>query len=446
MPYTTLQVPGDAPAPQPVPVKTRQRSHTLAGAPRLEVRRQKSDSFFTNQAMGQRINQNNNRRPSFDSRSIVGPNYSKARSTSTTQTYTSSLAHNDGYHTDESSTPSYDYNGYDGYSAAHHEPQWEDNKRSSSLPVQDAQQQPSAPSHLTAYPASRLSASPTSFVPTSSHAHQNRSQNSYNSSFYSSQDSISPSSPHPPKTPREFYAPAEYSNAEPGSSYASQRPQLQARTPQSAHPSSYNVPRSAPPTKSLHFPPSPHSSTGNISSHSNDSSQPPRSPSHSSEFVHSRNPSSASGISSHSNHSNKLHMPSFNLSNPPRRGSALFFHKKQNRGEDINDTGIDFINPRAPPTPDEDGDERLVMDVTDGSAIMTACQCQIYFLFYFNLFGCHLIRDDYGFRKISQWLSVDDHHDFESFYKPIQERRAQKWQQLLFEQNGQWPERSIKRE
>ena len=44
----------------------------------------------------------------------------------------------------------------------------------------------------------------------------------------------------------------------------------------------------------------------------------------------------------------------------------------------------------------------------------------------------------------SQWLSVEDHHEHDKLYQPIVDRRAQKWQQILAENDGKWPEPSSK--
>lgn len=44
----------------------------------------------------------------------------------------------------------------------------------------------------------------------------------------------------------------------------------------------------------------------------------------------------------------------------------------------------------------------------------------------------------------SQWLSVEDHHEHDKLYQPIVDRRAQKWHQILAENDGKWPEPSSK--
>ncbi|KAI8381602.1 rab-GTPase-TBC domain-containing protein [Radiomyces spectabilis] len=53
-------------------------------------------------------------------------------------------------------------------------------------------------------------------------------------------------------------------------------------------------------------------------------------------------------------------------------------------------------------------------------------------------------RDQYGFIKCTQWLTTEDYCNFDKFYKPIMQRRQQKWRQILSENNGQWPARSSK--
>jgi hypothetical protein len=53
-------------------------------------------------------------------------------------------------------------------------------------------------------------------------------------------------------------------------------------------------------------------------------------------------------------------------------------------------------------------------------------------------------RDQYGFLKSSQWITEEQFDGFESYYEPIMKRRALKWQQLLAENNNEWPERSSK--
>jgi hypothetical protein len=44
----------------------------------------------------------------------------------------------------------------------------------------------------------------------------------------------------------------------------------------------------------------------------------------------------------------------------------------------------------------------------------------------------------------SQWLSAEDYHEHDKLYQPIVDRRAQKWQQILAENEGKWPEPSSK--
>lgn len=58
----------------------------------------------------------------------------------------------------------------------------------------------------------------------------------------------------------------------------------------------------------------------------------------------------------------------------------------------------------------------------------------------------HTQRDQYGFVKGSQWLSVEEHKNFERIYQPIANRRLQKWRQMISENKGEWPARSSKRE
>ncbi|KAF7725604.1 hypothetical protein EC973_009482 [Apophysomyces ossiformis] len=53
-------------------------------------------------------------------------------------------------------------------------------------------------------------------------------------------------------------------------------------------------------------------------------------------------------------------------------------------------------------------------------------------------------RDQYGFAKSSQWISLEDYDNFERLYKPIMNRRLQKWRQMMASNNGQWPQRSSK--
>ncbi|KAI8139313.1 rab-GTPase-TBC domain-containing protein [Fennellomyces sp. T-0311] len=59
-------------------------------------------------------------------------------------------------------------------------------------------------------------------------------------------------------------------------------------------------------------------------------------------------------------------------------------------------------------------------------------------------FGDNPETDRYGFKKASQWLTLDAHHDFDDTYQPILERRLLKWQQLLEEYEPKLPERSSK--
>ncbi|ORY95752.1 rab-GTPase-TBC domain-domain-containing protein [Syncephalastrum racemosum] len=53
-------------------------------------------------------------------------------------------------------------------------------------------------------------------------------------------------------------------------------------------------------------------------------------------------------------------------------------------------------------------------------------------------------RDQYGFVKGSQWLSLEDYREFEKVYQPIAARRLKKWRQLLSENNNHWPQPSSK--
>ncbi|KAI9276726.1 rab-GTPase-TBC domain-containing protein [Phascolomyces articulosus] len=59
-------------------------------------------------------------------------------------------------------------------------------------------------------------------------------------------------------------------------------------------------------------------------------------------------------------------------------------------------------------------------------------------------FGENPETDRYGFKKASQWITLDNHHDFDEQYIPILERRSMKWQQLLEEYEPKLPERSSK--
>lgn len=54
-------------------------------------------------------------------------------------------------------------------------------------------------------------------------------------------------------------------------------------------------------------------------------------------------------------------------------------------------------------------------------------------------------RDQYGFKKESQWLSHHDFVIFENYYIPIMERRRQKWAIFMNDSHGQLPPRSAKR-
>ncbi|KAI9244281.1 rab-GTPase-TBC domain-containing protein [Phascolomyces articulosus] len=48
-------------------------------------------------------------------------------------------------------------------------------------------------------------------------------------------------------------------------------------------------------------------------------------------------------------------------------------------------------------------------------------------------------RDQYGFIKGSQWVSVEEQENFEKQYQPIVNRRQQKWRRLIGEHGGEWP-------
>ncbi|KAG1585007.1 hypothetical protein G6F48_007537 [Rhizopus delemar] len=54
-------------------------------------------------------------------------------------------------------------------------------------------------------------------------------------------------------------------------------------------------------------------------------------------------------------------------------------------------------------------------------------------------------RDQYGFLKSTQWITEEEHDEFENYYAPIMKRRSEKWKQLLNDHHQQWPPRSIKR-
>ncbi|KAI9491015.1 rab-GTPase-TBC domain-containing protein [Zychaea mexicana] len=55
-----------------------------------------------------------------------------------------------------------------------------------------------------------------------------------------------------------------------------------------------------------------------------------------------------------------------------------------------------------------------------------------------------LYRDQYGFIKGSQWVSVEEQDTFEISYQPIVNRRLQKWRRLIAENDGEWPQPSSK--
>ncbi|KAF9548754.1 hypothetical protein EC957_005688 [Mortierella hygrophila] len=56
----------------------------------------------------------------------------------------------------------------------------------------------------------------------------------------------------------------------------------------------------------------------------------------------------------------------------------------------------------------------------------------------------HVERDQYGFKKESQWLSHHDFVIFETYYIPIMERRRQKWAIFMNDSAGELPPRSAK--
>ncbi|KAI7847195.1 rab-GTPase-TBC domain-containing protein [Circinella umbellata] len=58
----------------------------------------------------------------------------------------------------------------------------------------------------------------------------------------------------------------------------------------------------------------------------------------------------------------------------------------------------------------------------------------------------HLVhkKDQYGFIKGSQWISVEEQDNFEKIYQPVVNRRQQKWRRLIAENNGEWPQPSSK--
>lgn len=53
-------------------------------------------------------------------------------------------------------------------------------------------------------------------------------------------------------------------------------------------------------------------------------------------------------------------------------------------------------------------------------------------------------RDQYGFLKSTQWITEEEHDEFENYYAPIMKRRLQKWKQLLSDHHSQWPPKSNK--
>ncbi|KAI8142407.1 rab-GTPase-TBC domain-containing protein [Fennellomyces sp. T-0311] len=54
------------------------------------------------------------------------------------------------------------------------------------------------------------------------------------------------------------------------------------------------------------------------------------------------------------------------------------------------------------------------------------------------------VRDQYGFIKGSQWVSVEEQDSFEKSYQPIVNRRLQKWRRFIAEHGGEWPQPSSK--
>ncbi|KAF9939877.1 hypothetical protein BGZ65_009065, partial [Modicella reniformis] len=56
----------------------------------------------------------------------------------------------------------------------------------------------------------------------------------------------------------------------------------------------------------------------------------------------------------------------------------------------------------------------------------------------------HVERDQYGFKKESQWLAHHDFVIFETYYIPIMERRRQKWAIFMNDSQGELPPRSAK--
>ncbi|KAG2226471.1 hypothetical protein INT45_014215 [Circinella minor] len=59
-------------------------------------------------------------------------------------------------------------------------------------------------------------------------------------------------------------------------------------------------------------------------------------------------------------------------------------------------------------------------------------------------FGENPETDRYGFKKASQWITLENHREFDETYIPILERRSTKWQRLLEEYEPKLPERSSK--
>ena len=65
--------------------------------------------------------------------------------------------------------------------------------------------------------------------------------------------------------------------------------------------------------------------------------------------------------------------------------------------------------------------------------------------YYYILFTAIIkTRDQYGFIKGSQWISVEEQVNFEKIYQPVVNRRQQKWRRLIAENNGEWPQPSSK--
>ncbi|OZJ05742.1 hypothetical protein BZG36_01289 [Bifiguratus adelaidae] len=129
-------------------------------------------------------------------------------------------------------------------------------------------------------------------------------------------------------------------------------------------------------------------------------------------------------------HTQRLHMPKFSVRNhnlfaglrngihqgdemglKPRKGSITRLMRAE-KHDPMDDHGPS--PPRPPPRDDDEADPENE-------------------------------RDQYGFRKTSQWLSIDDFHQFEQDYQPILDRRAEKWAALLRDvPEGQLPARSEK--